>query len=44
MARRFSTDLGVVKDGQLIETGNTDAIIHNPQQKYTKELIDIFDD
>lgn len=43
LARRFSTDLGVVKDGQLIESGKTDSIMTNPKQKYTKELIDIFD-
>ncbi|WP_430610094.1 ATP-binding cassette domain-containing protein [Enterococcus sp. DIV0876] len=43
LARTYSTNLGIVKEGQLIESGKTEDILNDPQQKYTKELIDIFE-
>lgn len=36
--------MSVVKDGCLIESGLTNNVLHRPQKKYTKELIDIFED
>lgn len=44
LVKKYSTKMSVVKDGCLIESGLTNNVLHRPQKKYTKELIDIFED
>ncbi|MBO0445843.1 ABC transporter ATP-binding protein [Enterococcus ureilyticus] len=43
IVKEFSTHVGIMKDGQLIEVGETQQVISNPSEKYTKELIQIFE-
>lgn len=43
IVKEFSTHVGIMKDGQLIEVGETQQVISNPSAKYTKELIQIFE-
>lgn len=31
--------IGVMRNGELVELGETDAVLHNPQHPYTQELI-----
>ena len=33
-------DLIVMKDGKIVEAGNTDSVVGSPSQEYTKKLID----
>jgi peptide/nickel transport system ATP-binding protein len=33
-------DIIIIKDGKIVESGDTIEILNNPQQKYTKQLID----
>ncbi len=33
-------DLIVMKDGQIVETGNVDNVVRRPSEQYTKKLID----
>ncbi|EAH2027615.1 ABC transporter ATP-binding protein, partial [Listeria monocytogenes] len=43
IAQRYSTHLGVMYEGQLIEYGPTEKILSHPKELYTKELIRIFE-
>ncbi len=40
LARKISDKLAVMKDGTIIEQGNTTEIIENPKNEYTKLLLD----
>lgn len=42
IARKYSTHLGVIQNGQLIESGRTEYLLKSPKQRYTKELLEIF--
>ncbi|MEK5057508.1 dipeptide/oligopeptide/nickel ABC transporter ATP-binding protein [Paenibacillus sp. FSL H7-0326] len=37
--RRYANHLAVMKEGQIVEAGQKDQILSNPQHEYTKELI-----
>jgi len=37
---RLAQDIVVMRDGQVVESGSTGQILQNPQQDYTKALID----
>ncbi len=39
-ARAICEDICVIKDGRIVESGNMENILNNPQQDYTKTLID----
>jgi peptide/nickel transport system ATP-binding protein len=39
LARRYCTHLGVMRYGELVESGTVDAVIKNPQAEYTKDLL-----
>lgn len=39
IAQNIKGSLGVMVDGQLVEYNNTDEIFHNPQNEYTKKII-----
>ena len=41
--KEFSTHVCILKEGKLIEVGETQKIISNPSAPYTKELIQIFE-
>lgn len=43
IAQRFSTHLGVMYKGRLIESGSTKQVLTYPKEIYTKELIEIFE-
>ena len=43
LARKFCTHIAVMKDGFIIESGNTRDIMTNPKEEYTKKLIQSFD-
>lgn len=43
MVREYGTHVGIVKEGRLIEAGTTRQVLTNPQEKYTQELIEIFE-
>jgi ABC-type oligopeptide transport system ATPase subunit len=36
----LSTKIGVLKDGELIETGRADQILSHPEHPYTRELVE----
>jgi len=38
--RDLCEDIAIIKDGEIIETGNLEEIINNPKQEYTKKLIE----
>lgn len=40
LAERLCSRVGVMKDGQIIETGNIADIFKNPQHDYTKQLFE----
>lgn len=40
VARYVSDRLGVMHEGRLIESGETDALIAHPRQEYTRVLLD----
>lgn len=39
IARKMADNIGIMKDGRLIEYGNTDRIFDSPEKEYTKKLI-----
>ncbi|MCR4587961.1 MAG: ABC transporter ATP-binding protein [Lachnospiraceae bacterium] len=39
LVRKLCPKVAVMKDGYVVETGETEAIFRNPQHPYTKELI-----
>ena len=39
LARHFCDRLVVMKNGDIIEQGDSDEIVFNPRNEYTKELI-----
>lgn len=39
LANKFCTDIGVMKNGQLVETGCVKDIMQNPSHAYTKQLL-----
>lgn len=39
LANKFCTDIGVMKEGQLVESGNVKEIMQNPTHDYTKQLL-----
>lgn len=43
LARKFCTHIAVMKDGFIIESGNTRDVMTNPKEEYTKKLIQSFD-
>lgn len=43
LARKFCDRIAVMKDGFVVETGETDRIMKNPKDPYTKRLISSFD-
>ncbi|MBL1230607.1 ABC transporter ATP-binding protein [Enterococcus sp. BWB1-3] len=43
IAKAYSTHLGVMQNGQLIEVGLTEQVLNHPTENYTKELIGIFE-
>lgn len=43
IVKEYSSHVGILKEGQLIEVGETQKIISNPSEEYTKELIQIFE-
>lgn len=38
--RGLCEDIAIIRNGEIIETGNLKEIINNPKEKYTKELIE----
>ena len=40
VVRKLCKNVAVMKQGVLVETGETEEIFHNPQHPYTKKLID----
>ena len=40
VVRYISDRIMVMKDGHVVECGNSDEIIHNPQNSYTKTLVE----
>ena len=36
--KTIANHLAVMKDGEIIETGETDSIFSNPKHEYTKNL------
>jgi oligopeptide transport system ATP-binding protein len=40
IVRRIADRVVVMKDGEVVETGETDALFANPQQAYTRMLLD----
>ena len=40
VVRKLCKNVAVMKQGVLVETGETEEIFHNPQNPYTKKLID----
>ena len=40
LARRLCNRIAVMKDGQVVEQGETDAVFQNPKEMYTKRLIE----
>jgi ABC-type microcin C transport system duplicated ATPase subunit YejF len=40
LVREFSDTVSVMKDGRIVEQGNTQMIFDNPQDEYTKKLLD----
>ncbi len=43
LIRRCSHQIGIMKDGRIIEQGETEALFGAPRQEYTKELIRNFE-
>lgn len=39
IARKMADNIGIMKDGRIIEYGNTEKIFDSPQNEYTKKLI-----
>ena len=39
IARKMADNIGIMKDGRLIEYGNTSKIFDSPENEYTKKLI-----
>lgn len=39
IVRHFSDEMMVMSNGQVVEMGNTNALLRNPKHKYTKKLI-----
>jgi ABC-type dipeptide/oligopeptide/nickel transport system ATPase component len=39
IARRMADNIGIMKDGRLIEYGNTEKIFDAPENEYTRKLI-----
>ena len=39
IARKMADNIGIMKDGRLIEYGSTDKIFDSPENEYTKKLI-----
>lgn len=42
IVKKYSSHIGIMKEGRLIEVGKTSEVIENPQENYTKELIQLF--
>ncbi|AOK50953.1 microcin ABC transporter ATP-binding protein [Burkholderia sp. MSMB617WGS] len=40
LVRRFAQRVAVMEHGELVETGDTDALFANPQHPYTQRLLD----
>lgn len=40
LARRLCSRIAVMKDGQVVELGETESIFRNPREAYTKRLIE----
>jgi ABC-type microcin C transport system duplicated ATPase subunit YejF len=40
LVREFSDTVSVMKDGKIVEQGDTQMIFNNPQDEYTKKLLD----
>lgn len=40
IVRSFSSEIAVMKDGQIVEHGATERVFHEPEHSYTQELID----
>lgn len=41
LVQSFCDRIIVMKNGKIVETGETDAVIRNPQSEYTKRLLDV---
>ena len=39
VVRKMADRVGIMKDGEIVETGNTKEVFKNPKHKYTKYLI-----
>ncbi len=39
IVRHFSDNIMVLNDGHVVEAGKTQAVLHQPQHKYTKKLL-----
>jgi ABC-type dipeptide/oligopeptide/nickel transport system ATPase subunit len=37
--RKFCTQMAIIKDGRIVESGNTMHILHNPLHPYSRQLI-----
>ena len=44
IVHRFSTAVALLKEGRLIETGSTKEVLSHPKDRYTKELIKLFEE
>lgn len=42
LARKFCTHIGVMKDGVLVETGRVEDVMDNPENDYTRQLVNSF--
>lgn len=40
LARQVSDRIAVMKDGKIIETGQTKEVFDHPQNEYTRQLIE----
>ena len=40
MVREIAHDVCVMEKGRLVETGTVDSVFENPQQEYTRRLLD----
>ena len=38
--KELCEDIGIIKNGKIVESGNLKEVIKNPKEEYTKELID----
>ena len=41
VVKDYATHVSIMKQGEIIETGNKNQILNHPQHDYTKELVSI---